>query len=489
MNSKVFFNSSSTVLYALFIVTLFLTSSCSDKGVYFEDAYCIRNVSIINPGKGLMTGMSLVIQGNRITHLDKSENLIFSDKNQIIEGEGKFLIPGLWDSHVHFYFDQYLGRFMPNLFLASGITSVRDTGGNLLFMDSIKQRSLQNPNTFPRVKIAGPLIDGKYNVYDGKMTSELSIQTVDAEDTRIKTEQLVAQGVDFLKAYEMLSEEQFKVVAEIARKNNLRMAGHVPLSIDIITATELGLNSLEHIKNLELTASRSNDSLLQVRRQLLKNESNLPGIKLREKIHLAQKPFAIDHIDPVELQKIYSAMKKNQSFQVPTLSIYKVPTYKIYRAPFWRESIKALPPTTRAQWEARIQNSDDEINADRKKFSDWIQTTANEMHQQEIPMMAGTDTPLGFLTPGFSLHYELELLVESGLSELDALTTATLNPAIYFNMQDSLGLVKEGYIADLVLLHKNPLENIANTKAIDGVFKNGHLMTPHYLDSIGNTIK
>jgi imidazolonepropionase-like amidohydrolase len=488
MNVKSSLNLSPFYLKLLFIL-IFFTYGCSDKGVYFEDAYCIRNVSIINPGEGLITGINVVIQGNRITHLDKAENLVLSDRNHIINGEGKFILPGLWDSHVHFYFDPYLGRYMPNLFLASGITSVRDTGGDILFMDSIKQRSLQNPKTYPRVKIAGPLIDGKYNVYDGKTIAELSIQTTDAEDTRIKTEKLVAQGVDFLKAYEMLSEDQFRVVAEIAKKYNLRMAGHVPLSMDIITATDLGLNSLEHIKNLELTASGSKDSLLKVRRQILQNEMNLPGIRLREKIHTAQKQFAINTIDRTELENIYRAMIKNNSFQVPTLSIYKVPTYKIFRTPFWRESLRALPSKTREQWEVSIQNSNDEINVNQKKFSDWIQTTTKEIHQHKIPIMAGTDTPLGFLTPGFSLHYELELLVESGLSELEALTAATLNPAIYFNMQDSLGLVKKDFIADLILVEKNPLEDIAHTRTIYGVFKDGNFFTRHQLDSMVNTNK
>tara|TARA_A200000113_G_scaffold208160_1_gene206302 strand:- start:1026 stop:2468 length:1443 start_codon:yes stop_codon:yes gene_type:complete len=468
--------------FCVFFLCLFL-SSCHQKEAYFQDALCISNINIIHPDKGLEKNINLVIRGNKIVQIDNAEKLIFSNKNRVIDGRGKFLIPGLWDSHVHFYFDPFLGKYMPDLFLSNGITSVRDTGGPFHFVDSIKKRSLSNPTIFPRVKIAGPLIDGKFNVYDGKNIAELSIQTIDVEDTRRKTQELVDNGVDFLKAYEMLSEAQFKEVAAIANKNNLRMAGHVPLSMDIITATELGLNSLEHIKNIELTALKSRDSLLRARRKMLENSSKLPGIELRGSIHRAQKSFAIKAIDSTELEHVLDVIKKNNSFQVPTLSIYKVPIYKIFKRNFWKQSFEMLPSKTKQLWLSREQQSTDNIDSDQKAFSDWIQQTVGQMNKKEITIMSGTDTPLGYLTPGFSLHYELELLVESGLSEIGAIQTATLHPAQYFRMEDSLGQIKKNYIADLVILNQNPLDDIKNTKAIDAVIKNGHYLSKQELDS------
>ena len=105
------------------------------------------------------------------------------------------------------------------------------------------------------------------------------------------------------------------------------------------------------------------------------------------------------------------------------------------------------------------------------------------MNKKEITIMAGTDTPLGYLTPGYSLHYELELLVESGLSEIGAIRTATIHPAQYFRMEDSLGQIKKNYIADLVILNQNPLEDIKNTKTIDAIIKNGHYLSKQELDS------
>lgn len=471
--------------YVLLLMGLLL--SCRSE-IYFEGAYCIENVNVIDPLEGLKKEVNVVVKGNKIHRIGKVGELKLSPKNIIIEGTDKYLIPGLWDSHVHFYFDQQLALHMPELFLSNGITSVRDTGGAFHYMDSIRQNALMHPKTHPRVKIAGPLIDGNFNVYNGSVLPELSIRTRDVRESIAETEKLVAKGVDFLKAYEMLSPEQFEAIAAIAAREKLRLAGHVPLSMEITHAISLGLNSLEHIKNLELEAVKNSDSMLLARRNMLQNKSLLSGRQLRANIHRAQKQFAVDHIAPDAYQNILDTIKKYDSYQVPTLSIYKVPIYKIFREPFWRKSFELLPKTSRDQWEKNVASSNQEINPQQKKFSDWIQKTTGAMAEAEIPLMAGTDTPLGYLTPGFSLHYELELMVESGLTELQALATATLQPAKYFRMEDSLGLVKKDYIADLILLNENPLEDIARTKDIFAVIKDGNFIDKARLDQLQKEI-
>ena len=228
--------------------------------------------------------------------------------------------------------------------------------------------------------------------------------------------------------------------------------------------------------------------MLLQRKKMLLNKSLLSGSELRGNIHRAQKKFAVDHLSLEAYHSILDSIKKYEAYQVPTLSIYKVPIYKIFKESFWRESFKLLPKKTMKQWEKNAAASDNKINPDHKKFSDWIQSTTGEMAKIEIPLMAGTDTPLGYLTPGFSLHYELELMVESGLTELQSLRTATLQPAKYFRMEDSLGLVKKDYIADLILLNKNPLEDIGHTKDIHAVIKDGNFIDRNILDEIQKEI-
>ena len=335
------------------VSNLFLSAgllfSCQSE-IYFKNAYCIENVNVIDPLDGLKKGMNVVIKGNKIHQIAKMENLKLSKKNNIIKGRDKYLIPGLWDSHVHFYFDQQLALHMPELFLSNGITSVRDTGGAFHYVDSIRQNALNHPKTHPRVKIAGPLIDGNFNVYNGSVLPELSIRTKDVSESIAETEKLVSMGVDFLKAYEMLSPQQFEAIAAVAAREKLRLAGHVPLSMEITHAMSLGLNSLEHIKNLELEAVTNSDSMLIERRRMLQNKSLLSGRQLRANIHRAQKQFAVNNISPDAYQKILDTIKKYNSYQVPTLSIYKVPIYKIFREPFWRKSFELLPKSTRDEW-------------------------------------------------------------------------------------------------------------------------------------------
>ena len=456
MNKKIF----------LFVFFIFLACDVSSEKIL------IHNVNVIDPLGGISKNTNVEISNNKISSVGKKTSFFYSKK---IDGSGKYLIPGLWDSHVHLYFDQELAKDMPMLFLKFGITSIRDTGGDFNFLDSIKKLSEKYPKSYPRLKISGPLIDGKFNVYNGERLPNLSVKTEDVKETESVVNKLIASGADFLKAYEMLSPEQFEIIMKIAKKKKINVTGHIPLSMDIETASNLGLNSLEHIKNLELWATKDKNELLKERRGMMKNTRDLSGLSLRGMIHSTQKNYAINNLDENETIKIYDALYKNSTWQIPTISIYKVPIYKIFKSEYWIENLKYLPKKTRETWKQRIDFSNDKIENKQKDFSDWIQKTTGEMYDYGIKFMAGTDTPLGFLIPGFSLHTELELLVESGMSELDALKSATINPSRYFKMENDLGLIKEGYIADLILLNKNPLNNIKNTLDIYAVIKDGEV--------------
>ena len=450
----------------LFVFFIFFSCNISDEKIL------IHNVNVIDPLDGISKNTNVEISNNKISRVGKKTSIFYSKK---IDGSGKYLIPGLWDSHVHLYFDQELAKDMPMLFLKFGITSIRDTGGDFNFLDSIKKLSEKYPKSYPRLKISGPLIDGKFNVYNGERLPNLSVKTENVKETESVVNKLIASGADFLKAYEMLSPEQFEIIMKIAKKKKINVTGHIPLSMDIETASNLGLNSLEHIKNLELWATKDKNELLKERRVMMKNTRDLSGLSLRGMIHSTQKNYAINNLDENEIIKIYDALYKNSTWQIPTISIYKVPIYKIFKSEYWIENLKYLPEETRETWKQRIDFSNDKIDPKQKDFSDWIQKTTGEMYDYGIKFMAGTDTPLGFLIPGFSLHTELELLVESGMSELDALKSATINPSRYFKMENDLGLIKEGYIADLILLNKNPLNNIKNTLDIYAVIKDGEV--------------
>lgn len=467
-------------------IVLFQIIACSNEGLFFEDAYVIENVGIIDPIDGLELNMSVVIKENKILDIFKTREMVLSPKNKVHKGTNKFIIPGLWDSHIHFAFEKDLATSMPNLFLYHGITSLRDTGGEFDFVNKFKQEAISNPKTKSRVKIAGPLIDGKFNVYDGSNIyfPKLSIQNIDNNQLERNVRLLIDKKVDFLKAYEMLSPAQFKILSNLAKENNLKLTGHVPLSMSVIEASNLGLNSMEHLRNLELSMTKMSEKLFQERKNLLLNKSSIKGSELRSLIHSKQRMKSINDLDSIKINNVIDALIKNDVWQIPTLILYKNFANKTFKNPDYLQFLNLLPEERKEVWIKKINAIDNVINKDVVEYTVWSKKMVDFMHDRGISFMAGTDTPIGFLIPGLSLHQEIQELYESGLSELEAIQTATINPAKYFNLENSLGRIKSGFIADLIILDKNPLESISNTKSIHAVIKEGHLMNRSYLDSL-----
>ena len=467
-------------------IVLFQIIACSNEGLFFEDAYVIENVGIIDPIDGLELNMSVVIKENKILDIFKTREIVLSPKNKVHKGTNKFIIPGLWDSHIHFAFEKDLATSMPNLFLYHGITSLRDTGGEFDFVNKFKQEAISNPKTKSRVKIAGPLIDGKFNVYDGSNIyfPKLSIQNIDNNQLERNVRLLIDKKVDFLKAYEMLSPAQFKILSNLAKENNLKLTGHVPLSMSVIEASNLGLNSMEHLRNLELSMTEMSEKLFQERKNLLLNKSSIKGSELRSLIHSKQRMKSINDLDSIKINNVIDALIKNDVWQIPTLILYKNFANKTYKNPDYLQFLNLLPEERKEEWVKKINAIDNVISKDVVEYTVWSKKMVDFMHDRGISFMAGTDTPIGFLIPGLSLHQEIQELHESGLSELEAIQTATINPAKYFNLENSLGRIKSGFIADLIILDKNPLESISNTKSIHAVIKEGNLMNRSYLDSL-----
>ena len=467
-------------------IVLFQIIACSNEGLFFEDAYVIENVGIIDPIDGLELNMSVVIKENKILDIFKTREIVLSPKNKVHKGTNKFIIPGLWDSHIHFAFEKDLATSMPNLFLYHGITSLRDTGGEFDFVNKFKQEAISNPKTKSRVKIAGPLIDGKFNVYDGSNIyfPKLSIQNIDNNQLERNVRLLIDKKVDFLKAYEMLSPAQFKILSNLAKENNLKLTGHVPLSMSVIEASNLGLNSMEHLRNLELSMTEMSEKLFQERKNLLLNKSSIKGSELRSLIHSKQRMKSINDLDSIKINNVIDALIKNDVWQIPTLILYKNFANKTFKNPDYLQFLNLLPEERKEEWIKKINAIDNVISKDVVEYTVWSKKMVDFMHDRGISFMSGTDTPIGFLIPGLSLHQEIQELYESGLSELEAIQTATINPAKYFNLENSLGRIKSGFIADLIILDKNPLESISNTKSIHAVIKEGHLMNRSYLDSL-----
>ena len=245
----------------LYLFIFAMVTACQPSGEIFKDAICIENVSVVHPENGVIDNQTVIIQGEKIFKIFSSTAIKLSPENKIIDGTGKYLMPGLWDAHVHFAYMEELAPSMFDLFLGYGITSVRDTGGKIDFVKMWKDKALANPNDTPRVMIAGPLLDGMPNVYDGSTPQRppLSVGLATVESAAEKVNELDSLGVDLLKAYEMLTPEQFVVIAKMAKEKGLKVTGHVPLSMGVISASNAGMSSMEHMRNLELACASNAD--------------------------------------------------------------------------------------------------------------------------------------------------------------------------------------------------------------------------------------
>jgi len=230
--------------------------------------------------------------------------------------------------------------------------------------------------------------------------------------------------------------------------------------------------------------STHSERFLKERKEILENKKQIKGSQLRRTLHKKQRFKSIYSLDSSKIKEVVSVLAKNKTWQIPTLRLYKNYVYQKYKDSSYTSYFKMLPKNKKEEWISEIKEIPRNLNVDLKNYSDWTQIMVKYMNLNGIKFMAGTDVPIGYLLPGLSLHQELIELNNSGLSRREVIQSATINPAKYFNMNDSLGKVKTGYIADLVILNNNPLENIENTLSINAVIKDGKYLGRKYLDSL-----
>jgi hypothetical protein len=251
------------------------------------------------------------------------------------------------------------------------------------------------------------------------------------------------------------------------------------------------MNSMEHMRNLELACAANEAELLEQRLQDLKNPNNKLGSQVRTHIHSTQRSQAVSNFDSVQCKELISQLVKSQTWQVPTMALNMRAKTPYYADSEWQKTYQGLPKLVAQDWiktgnsvAAGLAEPSQETNK-MMLHADWQIAMLQRLVKAGVTIMAGTDTPIAFLTPGFSLHLELERLVEEGgMSPMQALEAATLTPAKYFNLQDTVGTIELGMMADMLLLDANPLQKIQNTTTIRAVFKAGELFNRKALDQL-----
>jgi hypothetical protein len=404
---------------------------------------------------------TVVITGDRISAIGDSASISLPGDAQVVDANGKFLIPGLWDMHVHWY-----ARDTLTLFIANGVTGVRQMFGNsdlFRWRDQIAKGSLPGP----RMVVASPIIDGPEPIWPN------SISVSNEEEGRKAVRRVKQSGADFVKVYALLPRDAYFGIADEAKQQGMTFVGHVPNSVSPAEASDAGQKSIEHLTGILIACS---DKETDLRDKLVK--ANSP--EARSKVQAA----ALETYDKQKATDLIARFAKNHTWQCPTLTVLRSNAYlgdERFRSD---GRLRYIPRQLKQRWGFRIANRSGGDNAGAKKVLEKQFEIVGAMQKAGVPILAGTDTGNPFCFPGFSLHDELALLVIAGLTPVEALRSATLNPAKFFGLDQTLGTIEQGKIADLVLLDANPLADIRNTQRINAVVSNGRLFDRKALDKM-----
>ncbi len=451
----------------------------------------IENVTTIDAVNGVRQNVDVIIADNNIEAVSSDAGNRFLKKYKPatltnIDGTGKYLIPGLWDGHVHLTYADGINHetFFP-LAIAHGITSLRDIGGHLDQLAQARQIAITDKKA-PNLYISGPLLDGPLRVYDGssRFFANLSVGISNIEEAKQHVDKLAKAGVDFVKAYEMLPPDVFAAIAQRAKIHGLPVAAHVPLSTTLRN-TAGDIDDMQHLRNLEFACASNREALLQERRDLI-SENDAPNAgALRGTIHNLQRPNALAAQDQTACDEAIELLVENRIIQTPTLAGNRFAVKPIFANASYRESFALMPPDITQSWQSLWKRFWPTDPSDAALALDaWMHDIIKRLDKRGVLIMAGTDAPIGFQTPGASLHEELVALVDAGLSPLTAIGAATHVPAVFFGIENETGAIAPTMTADLVLLNADPLINIRNVSSIEAVFKNGLLIDRAELDGL-----
>ncbi len=451
-----------------YVALIVVLGACGDASV--KPTLAIENVTVIDAVNGARNRQRVIIQGDLIVSVEPMG--VAPAATKTIDGTGQFLIPGLWDMHVHFLYDEALKDAMASLFLRYGITSVRDTGGEIARLADLRDKIDSSGVAAPRIYISGPLLDGKFVVYDGALPAQPKLGTgiADVASARKKVRALKASGADFIKIYELIQPEVYSALVEEARAQNMPVASHVPLMMTADSAGPMA-DSMEHLRNLELACAENWKELLAIRRAKIKAFQEGRGYELRQELHSLQRIPAIQAYDETRCNTVLDTLR--DTVQVPTLRLNTVRMLPPFKRPDWDEAIKLLPSKVQKRWLNELDRVKPALADMDHTFAIWSLFLISRMQERGVPIGAGTDTPIGWGIPGYSLHTELEMLVSAGLSENQALYSATVQPAKFFGLDAEMGQILPGMRADLVLLDADPLVRISHTRRINGVVSKG----------------
>ena len=386
---------------------------------------------------------TVLVRGDRIAEVGPAAEVAIPAGSTLVDGRGRFLMPGLVDMHVHALWDPSVPPVFFPLFVAHGVTTVRDMGGLLDLLPPTRAALADGSLLGPRLVASGAILDGPAPVH-----AEVSIAVGTAEEAAAAVDSVAAAGADFVKVYTLLPADAFDAAVAAARRRGLSVSGHAPGEAGPVAAAAAGMRTIEHLM------------------------SELGGYCEQDR--------------PEECGATLAAFREHGTFQVPALVLQgQSEAAELCGDP----RLRGLPPAVLAYW---FDGADGPPDCDRATSTGDLYRPAVPpeawivplLRDAGIPILAGTDTGVPFSIPGWSLHDELGLLVEAGLSPAEALLAATRDAARALDLDGEIGTIRPGHLADLLLLRADPVVDIDNTRRIESVVLRGRLLSRAELDSI-----
>jgi imidazolonepropionase-like amidohydrolase len=426
----------------------------------------LTNVTVIDgTGAPARHNVTLVLVGDRIAWIGHAVPPVTGAR--VIDLRGKYVVPGLWDMHTHFGFDD---KITVPLHIANGVTSVREMWG-LPEIRAVRDRIERGELLGPRFTISSSIIDGANSVWAPDST-----EVVTAEQARAAVRAAKAEDADFIKIYTYLEREAFFALVDEARRVGLAFAGHHPARLRVREVADAGMRSFEHLYSLPIATSRRENEIQRLLNTTPVDPANPRGYY--NYIRELDRQAALAH-DPGKADALFARFVRNGTWQSPTLTVLRAiasPADTFTHDP----RLKYIDKPTQEYWAAHIKDfapkTPEEV-AQQREFLRFRFGLVSRMERAGVRLIGGTDTPNPYVFPGFAAHDELSLLVQAGLSPMRALQTMTRDAADYLGLERTMGTVSPGKVADLLVLDANPLADITNTQKIHAIVVRGRLIT------------
>lgn len=448
-----------------------------------EGSFAIKNVNILSPeADSMVPGQTVLIENGHISAIDPT--LTPPSNTTIIDGSGKYLIPGLIDTHVHLFQS-------PNdllLYLANGVTQVRELIGEAEHLKWKQQ--IEAGRIGPKMFVASPRL-GSFEAMEGWFMSYSQgfMNVRNAEEARKKVKALHEAGYDGIKVYSHLNKESYVAINETAKTLGMPVFGHIPWSVGFSDIWESGQSGIAHFEELMNALSREFSDQRKIGSFNGNEEAFLAFVHERSEAlasNLIKNDIAVTSTLWLTESFAQQPFKLEQVLQEVELE-YENPGISEW-ATFIPQGLGWLPAVNRYRLPENLNA--EEIQGRKKYWETYAkacQILAGNLANQGVKIMAGTDANLPPAVPGFSLHDELGSLNRAGMSTTQVLKATTSVPAAW--LKSKAGKILPGYLANFVLLEKNPLDNIAHTKTINMVIANGRVFDRNLLDEMLAAVK